>query len=272
MDSCKRRRVSVIALKEAPDHAAIDRDGGAIYVAGALRGEEGHHGSEFLWGTDAAGGDLASPIGEDGFLFFACTRGDDCGEIVEARRACVAGADVVDCDPVSGVLIRESAGQAGDGGADGIGEEQAVNRLFYGGGRDGDEASPLIFLHARQSFLGEEHGAHQKEVDGSAPVFGICVHEHFRRWAAGIGNANVDSAEAILDGGYELSDGSGICDVDRLVEDVTTAGFLDVSGRFFEFRRAASTDGDIGAFARKFLCDGAAKTFTGGRNDSYAAL
>jgi hypothetical protein len=127
-------------------------------------------------------------------------------------------------------------------------------------------------LHARQSFLGEEDRAHQKEIDSRAPVFRICLHKHLRRRAAGIGNANVDPAEAVFDGGYELSDSSGICDVDRLVEDVTTGGFLDVSGRFFDLGRAASTNGDIGAFTRELLSDGSSKSFAGGRYDRYATL
>jgi hypothetical protein len=63
-----------------------------------------------------------------------------------------------------------------------------------------------------------------------------------------------------------------ICDVVGLMEHGTTRGFLDVSGAFLQLGRSAGANGDARAFARLFLGDGAAKSFAGGRNDSYAAL
>jgi hypothetical protein len=64
----------------------------------------------------------------------------------------------------------------------------------------------------------------------------------------------------------------GICDIDALMEDAAACGFLNVSGSLFELGCGASADGDAGAFAREFFRHGAAKSFAGGRNDSYAAL
>ena len=177
VESCKRLRESDIYLEEAPGHSAIDRDGRAVNVAGAIRCEESNDGGKFLRRADAARGDLAGPIGKNFFGLRAGARGNRGGETVEAGGARVAGADVVHGDAVRGVFVGESLGKTGDGGANRIREEQAVDGLFNGGRRDGDEAAPLIFLHARESFVGEEHRAHEEEIDGGAPVFDMRIHK-----------------------------------------------------------------------------------------------
>ena len=79
-------------------------------------------------------------------------------------------------------------------------------------------------------------------------------------------------AESCRDGRDELKDGSGVCDVNRLMEDVAASGFLDVRGGLLELGSAAGANGDPSAFPRELLGDGTAKPFTCSRDDGYAVL
>lgn len=146
------------------------------------------------------------------------------------RGTRVAGANVVDGNCERSIFIRESALKPGHGGANGVRERHTVDGLLHGRGRDGDEAPPLVFLHARQSFLGKEDGAHQKQLNRIAPIFRLCVHEQFRRRTAGVGNTNVNSSEALLDGRNIMRYGSGIRNVDGSMKDFPARGILNVRG------------------------------------------
>jgi hypothetical protein len=55
------------------------------------------------------------------------------------------------------------------------------------------------------------------------------------------------------------------------LQDFAPRRFLNVGGSLSKGACRASADSHIGSFARKFIRDGAAKPFAGGRNDSYAA-
>jgi hypothetical protein len=128
-----------------------------------------------------------------------------------------------------------------------------------------------MLLHARQDFPGEVYRAHQELVDGNAPLFGLGIPKRVRRRTAGIGNTNVDPAEASFDGGDESGNCRGISDIERLVEDFAPGGFLKVCGGFGKGGGSAGADGDLRAFASELFCYGAAKPFAGGRDDSYAS-
>ena len=69
-----------------------------------------------------------------------------------------------------------------------------------------------------------------------------------------------------------MRDRSGVCDIDSLMEDFPTGGFVDEGRRLCKVRCVAGANGDAGAFAREFFRNGAAKPFTGGGNDGYASL
>jgi hypothetical protein len=69
-----------------------------------------------------------------------------------------------------------------------------------------------------------------------------------------------------------MRDSGGVCNVNRLMEDVAASGFLDVGSGLLERGSAACANGDPGAFARELLGDGAAKSLTCGRDDGYAVL
>jgi hypothetical protein len=127
-----------------------------------------------------------------------------------------------------------------------------------------------MLLHARQDFPGEVYRAHQELVDGNAPLFGLGIPKGVRRRTAGIGNTNVDAAEAGFDGGDESGNCRGISDIESLVEDFAAGGFLEVCGGFGEGGGSTSADGYVRTFAREFFRNGAAKPFAGGRDDSYA--
>lgn len=73
-------------------------------------------------------------------------------------------------------------------------------------------------MHERKRILGEEYRAHEKKFDGGAPVSRICVREQFGRRAAGVGNANIEPAEALLNRGDKLRNGVLIGDIDGLME------------------------------------------------------
>src|SRR5258708_25705326 len=46
-----------------------------------------------------------------------------------------------------------------------------IHRLLDRRRSNGNQTSPPVFLHSRQSFPGKINGAHQKLVEGSAPRF-----------------------------------------------------------------------------------------------------
>ena len=192
-------------LKQAPDEAAINCDGGPVDVAGAFRSKERDNGGEFLRSANAASGNLALPAGEDFFRRSTRTRRDRGGESIEARGARKAWTHVVYSNAVSGVFIGERSRQARDRCTDRIRKQEAVYGLFDRRRSNGNQTSPLIFLHAWQSFLREVDGAHQKLVESCAPVFRAGVLKRVRRRTAGIGNADIEAAKAGFNGSDERS-------------------------------------------------------------------
>src|SRR5713101_5075603 len=258
-------------LEETPDKAAIHRDGSAVDVAGALGGEERDHCGEFFRSAHAACRNFALPAGENFLRLRAGTLGDGGSEIVEARSTSEAGANVIYGDAVGAVFIGKGACQAGDGGANRIRKQKPLNRLFDRRRGNCNQTSPLILLHARQNFPGKVHRAHQKLVNGSAPVFRLGVPKQVRRRTAGIGNADVDAAEASLHSGNKGGNCWEISDIEGLVEDIPARGFVNVRGGIRQGSRGARANGDAGAFVGEFLRDGAAESLAGSRDDGDAA-
>src|ERR1700674_2213297 len=128
--SSRWREAMVIELEKAPDGAAIDSDGSAVDVTGALRREKSHHRGKFFRRADAAGGNLPDPVGENLFWFDARTGGNASRQIVQPGGSSIAGADVVHGDAVSGVFIRRGRTEAVNAGPGGIGSSRASAGFF----------------------------------------------------------------------------------------------------------------------------------------------
>src|SRR5712675_98196 len=121
------------ALEKTPNEAAIHRDGGSVYVAGALGRQECNHCGKLLRRSDTACGNLMSPAGEDLFWFDVGSRGNTFRKIIEACRTCIPWANVVYGDAISRIFIGQRACQAGHRGSHRVREQQPIHRLLYRG-------------------------------------------------------------------------------------------------------------------------------------------
>src|SRR5207249_2110771 len=170
-------------LEQTPHQATIDGERHTIHVAGTFRSQESDDSGEFLRCAKAARGNLAFPPGKNFFGLGSRARGDRGGQAVEASRASVTRANVVHGNAIGSVLIGQRARQASDGGTERIREQEAIHGLFDNRRSNRNQTSPLVLLHARQSFLGKINSAHQKLVEGSAPGFRRGILKHIRRRA-----------------------------------------------------------------------------------------
>src|SRR5881409_3458468 len=89
--------------------------------------------------------------------------------------------------------------------------------------------------------------------------------------AAGIGNADINTAEPGFHIRSEGSNSSRISHIQRLIEDFLARGFLNVGGGFSERTCRSRADSDTGAFAGEFFRDGASQPFAGRCDNGHAA-
>src|SRR5450755_2039229 len=103
-----------ITLEQAPDNSTIDSDRGAIYVTGALGGQEGDDGREFFRCAQAPRGNLAFPPGNDFFLGYAVSLGENRGKLAQAIGTGVTRADIVHGYTVRRIFVGQGTCQPGD--------------------------------------------------------------------------------------------------------------------------------------------------------------
>jgi len=109
----------------------------------------------------------------------------------------------------------------------------AIHGLFNRRRSNRNQTSSPVPLHPRQSFPGKIDGAHQKLVECGAPGFRRDILKQVRRRTTGIGNADVQAAEASLYGGNEICNSLGISHIQRSVESVAARGFLNLRSGLF---------------------------------------
>ena len=120
-----------------------------------------------------------------GFVFYNGT---------EAFRFGSAGQYVVDRDTIWCYLIGPGLGPVGYCSANGIAHSQVLQRSFYTGGDDIDDATIAAFTHARQQGGGQDMIVHQVGVEC---CFKGCYRrfcDRSGRWSTGVVDEDVHRA------------------------------------------------------------------------------
>src|SRR5579859_8179023 len=225
----RKLRVLGKNLKAAVD-SAVDQDGLAGDVGGAVRGEPDDGVGDFLGLAEALDWSVGGPGVADLLWRAAGGQSANLGQLLEAFSGGEARGDVVDQNAVFAELVGKALHQSDHGGADGVREHQVLHRLLDGDRGDGDDPAPAVALHVRNDRFGQMDGAQQVEVDGFAPLVGRDGEEVLGGRAAGVGDANVDAAEAL---GYVFDEGlhrSGVGDVERFSVDFGAGAGADAVG------------------------------------------
>ena len=168
-------------------HAAVDVEGLTGDEAGLLQGKKFHGISDIVRSAPATDGDL----GEVAFFVF--------GWVVRvAFDGNPAGSDHVHSNAVGGEFASHGPGPT-DLSAFGrdisgkIGDGSGINL-----GSDIDDASPLSFLHAGESGLGEKEGANDEEIEhGAVGFFVVLLDGKLGLGRSGVGDDDVDGSQFV---------------------------------------------------------------------------
>jgi hypothetical protein len=213
-------------------------------VARLRRREEGDHRRELGRLAEAAHRDLPLPHGELVVGAGAAAPGVGARELVDARRARVAGHHVVHGDAVGRHLVGERAGEPGHRGAHAVAEDEPVHRLLHGDARDVDDAAPAPRLHPG------EHGARQADhalevrAHGGAPRLVAVALERAGGRAAAVGHEDVDGPQRGGRVGHARDVGR-VGHVGRDRDDAHARGAADVVGRLVERLAPAGAEHEV---------------------------
>src|SRR5271156_854861 len=254
-------------LQKTLHQAAVYGDRGAVDVTCALGSEKCDQRCELFRLREAAGGNLRGHILNSLLAAYARVFRSQLYEFFQAFGEREAGADIIHGDAVGAEFVCEGFGEPGYAGAQRIGEQEAVDGLLYGHGGNGQEASPMIALHARQDFAGKIDIAQQGQLDGCAPIIEADFKKLFCRRAARVRDADVDAAVFLVHFCDESADGVRLGHVDGAPEYGAASGTPDFFGSAFEIGWRSRADGYFAALFREFCSDCAAQAFACGGDD-----
>ena len=130
----------------------------------------------------------------------------------------------------------------------------------------------LFLLHVRDDLVCEIHGAHEIEVDGTAPLFDGGREKTLGGRASGVGHADIDAAELLDHGTDEIPDGVRIGDIEGFGQHFGLVSRADIFGDRGERFPVARADGETAAFGGESLGRGSAESLAGCGNDGDAIL
>src|SRR5919106_5576184 len=192
-----KRGLFLLRSEEAAEPAAVDGEGAAGDVAGALRDEEGGERRELLRLGESAERNLGLQARLDlcGVDSLASRVG-----LVQLRYPLgvrVAGEDRVHGDPVPRHLAGQGGREAGDRRPQAVREHEVLDRLLRRDRRYGEDPPPAPGLHLRERARGELDRALEQERRRLVPVRRAERLVRPRRGAAAVRDEHVEAPEAL---------------------------------------------------------------------------